>query len=57
MTNSNGNRVVTVRELADKLNGLRWEMRAYVLLIVLAALLRFEPPATHGAFKLIDHLF
>lgn len=40
---------VTTTELADKLASLRWEMRAYVLLIVLGVLLKFQTPSASVA--------
>lgn len=50
MTGPNGTKsYVTVTELADKLSALRWEMRAYVLLIVLGVLLKFQSPAASAA--------
>lgn len=54
-TNGNGSRPVTVSELADKMNGLRWELRCYVLILVLGVLLKFQLPsqAAAAAFSLI----
>lgn len=43
MSDQNG-RNVTVRELNDKLNGLRWEMRAYALAVALTAILKLHLP-------------
>ncbi len=46
---SDDGRNVTVRELNDKLQSMRWELRAYVLLIALGALVRFQEPVTSAA--------
>lgn len=43
-------RFVTVTELADKLNALRWEIRTYVLVIVLVFILKFQVPQSVSAF-------
>lgn len=52
MSGSGGNgekTYVTPTELADKLGALRWELRSYMLLIVLGVLLRFQVPETAAA--------
>lgn len=55
MTDDNKNgRYVTVSQLNDKLQSLRWELRAYVLLIVVGVLLRFQIPQTTAA--LVAHI-
>lgn len=42
--NGNGGRYVTVTELADKMSSLRWEMRAWMLAVILGVLLKFQVP-------------
>lgn len=43
--NQDGNgRSVTVRELNDKLNGIRWELRCYMALMALGVLMKFQIP-------------
>jgi len=53
MSEGNG-RAVTVRELNDKLNGIRWELRCYALLLIIGVLLRFNVP--HTAAAVVLHL-
>lgn len=53
--NGNGRQYVTTAELKDKLNGLRWEMRFYMVVLILGVLLRFQVPQTTAAA--VIHLF
>lgn len=41
---------VTLSELRDKLNGFRWEMRCYVLLMTMAVLAKLHVPQGVAAF-------
>lgn len=53
MNRDTNGRYVTARELADKLNSLRWELRCYALVLVLAVIVqRFELPQQAAALAL-----
>lgn len=50
MSAPNGTKTyVTTTELADKMQSLRWELRCYVLVIVLGVFLKFQGPAASAA--------
>lgn len=55
---TNGSKTyVTVSELADKLSSLRWEMRFYMLAMILGVVYKFQSPAAstaRRAFSLLN---
>lgn len=55
MSEEKNGRYVTVSQLNDKLQSLRWELRAYMLLLTLGVLLRFQIPQTTAA--IVAHIF
>lgn len=54
MSAPNGTKTyVTTTELSDKLASIRWELRCYMLVIVLGVLLKFQTPATSAAHRAV----
>lgn len=52
---SEGRSYVTITELDDKLSAFRWEIRCYVLLVVLA-LLGLQVQIPHSITAFVRHL-
>lgn len=52
MTAPNGSKTyVTTTELSDKLASIRWELRCYMLAIVLGVIYKFQSPAASTALR------